>query len=55
MEDIFKHIFLNENIRVAFIPCRLGDKSALGQIMASIPNNRQAIIWANGGLVHWRI
>ena len=52
-------ISLNETFSISgkisskYIPLGITDNiSALDQIMA--PNRRQAIIWDNSGLVHWR-
>ena len=60
-DDIFKHIFLNENIRISieislkFVPNDLIDNtSALIQVMAWC-QRRQAITWSNDDPVYWCI
>ena len=61
-DDIFKRIFLNENVRISveialnFVPYGPIDyKSALVQIMAWRRIRLQAIILTYDGLVHWLI
>ena len=61
-DDIFKCIFFNENVWISIkIPPKFVPKGsinnipALVQIMAWRLVGRQAIIWANDGLVYWRI
>ena len=58
-DDIFKHIFLNENIKISiqfslkFVPKGPIDNIGLDNGLA--PNRRQAIIWTNADTVHQRI
>ena len=61
-DDIFKCIFVNGNwcilITISLKYVRKGpiyNNSALVQIMALVPNRRQAIIWTNDDLLWWRI
>ena len=58
-DNIFSHIFLNENIRIwikialKFIPTGpIDNKSALVQVMTW---RRQTINWTNADTVHWYI
>ena len=59
-DDIFKCIFMNEKfcilirISLKFVPKGpIKNIPVLVHIMS--PDRRQAIIWTNAGLVHWRI
>ena len=55
-DDVFKHIFLNENLRssnkmsMKYIPW-----GPINNMPALAPGRRQAIIWTNADLVHRRI
>ena len=61
-DDIFKHLFLNEKIGISIqislkfvtlVPIR--NNPALEGDNALAPIRWQGIIWANNGLVYWRI
>ena len=56
-DDIFKRIFVQENYRIP-IPDGPIDNDArpcIGLDNGLAPNRRQAIIWINADLIHWRI
>ena len=55
-DDIFKHIFLNENVSISInISLNFIPQGQINSISALALNGRQANIWTNGGLVCCRI
>ena len=61
-DDIFKCVVLNGNVWIAikisqnFVPKgRIDNNQGIGLDNVLAPNRRQAIIWTNADLIHWRI
>ena len=61
-DNIFKHIFLNENVKISmqislkFVPKGpIDNKPALVQVMAWRQTGNKATTWTNADGVHWRI
>ena len=61
-DDIFKHIFLNEEVQILikmslkFIgKGSIDNMASIGSDNGSAPNRRRAIIWAYADPIHWRI
>ena len=58
MEDIFKCIFLNENVWISIkISLKIVSKGPIKNIptLVQIKTKQQAIIWANDSIIYWRI
>ena len=60
-DDIFKRIFLNENVWISinihwsYLPGSNWQYTSVGSDNDLAPTRRQAIIWTNDGQVSWRI
>ena len=60
-DDMFKRIFLNENISISnknslkYVPWVLIDNDSIGSDKSLAPSRRQAIIWTNVDSINQRI